>query len=203
MLVDYDPLLEYQVHCFNVSPKRLLSLFSLSDLSTVVRYFVRAEADGTTVGWDTYFTIEHACESLTDVYFKTPYGGIGTILCEITESEVIQEGTEICLNTACGVSRTERAKYGGRMMNNLRAYERITLRARANFSEEEVEYFKSVKASPERWVQIPETGEAPGYIAKRLNVEAGGVRVYQVGEYIDLVITGTVQDIALQTPKGV
>jgi len=209
-LVDYAPVLVNQVHCFNVSPGRLLSLFSLPDLSTVSKFFVRAEAWDTgvigTIGWETYIGVEHSCSTLTDVYFKTPAGGIGTLLCEITETEMVQEGTEICLNVACGVSRSESAKYSGRMMNQMRAYEKITLRARRNFDPEEVEYFKSLKASPERWVQVPETGIIPfggSWIAKRLLVEPGGVRIFQTGDYIDLEITGTVQDTKLQTPRGV
>lgn len=208
--VSVDPILEYQVHCFNVSPGRLIDLFSLTDLSNVVKYAVMvtssASGGGTTIGWQTFFVIEHSCQNLIDVYFKTPPGGIGTILCEITDSEINQEGTEICLSTPCGTTRQEVARYGGRMLNNIRSYEKVTLRARRNFSTEEVEYFKSVKASPERWIQVSETGETPfggSYIAKRLIVEPGGVKVFQSGEYIDLVITGTIGDIPVQTPRGI
>jgi hypothetical protein len=205
--VDYAPILEYKVHCFNVSPARLLTLFGLVDLSTVSHYFVRATADtGDPVGWETYFAIEHACENMVDVYFKTPPGGIGTLLCELVESEIVQEGTEICLNVPCGASRAEQAAYGGRMMNNIRAYEKVTLRARRNFTPEEIEYFKSLKASPERWIQVEETGEIPfggAWIAKKLLVEPGGVRIYQQGEYIDLVITGSIGELTVQTPRGV
>lgn len=201
---NHDPLLAYQVHCFNVSPGRLLSLFSLADLSTVSHYFIRATADsGDPVGWDTYFAIEEACEGLVDVYFKTPPGGIGTILCEMTEREVVQDGSEICLNTPCSTSNLESAKYGGRMLSQIRSYEKVTLRARRNFSDEEVAYFRSLKASPERWIQVPETGETGGYIAKRLLVDTGGVKIMQSGEYIDLIITGTMQDIPIQSPRRV
>lgn len=199
---NHDPLQAYQVHCFNVSPGRLLSLFSLVDLSTVSHYFIRATADsGSVVGWDTYFSVEEACEGLVDVYFKTPAGGIGTMLCELTETEVIQEGTEICLNTPCGTSRLEGAKYSGRMYTQVRSYEKVTLRARRNFSEEEVAYFRSLKASPERWVQVPETGVLGDYIAKRLLIDTGGIKILQSGDYIDLVITGTLQDIPIQSPR--
>lgn len=208
VLVDYDPILEYQVHCFNVSPGRLLSLFSLVNLTTVSHYFVRAEAwDDTnlidTVGWEIYMAIEQACENLTDVYFKTPPGGIGTLLCEIIEKETVQEGTEICLNIPCSTTRTEKAKYSGRMLTNIRAYEKITLRARRNFQEQEVAYFASLKASPERWVQIEETGIGGTWIAKRLLVDTGGIRIFQTAEYIELTITGSLADIPLQSPRKV
>lgn len=201
---NHDPLLAYQVHCFNVSPGRLLSLFGLADLSTVSHYFIRATADsGDPVGWDTYFSIEEACDGLVDVYFKTPPGGIGTILCEMIEREIIQEGTEICLNTPCSTGNLESAKYSGRMLSQLRSYEKVTLRARRNFSDEEVAYFKSMKASPERWIQWPETGETGGYIAKKLVVDTGGVKIMQSGDYIDLIITGLMQDLSIQTPRRV
>ena len=93
------------------------------------------------------------------------------------------------------------------MYNQLRAYEKITLRARRNFSEDEVEYFKSLKASPERWIQVEETGYAPPvydrqFMAKRLLIDTGGVKIMQVGEYIDLIIEGQLQDIPLQTPRN-
>lgn len=210
--VDHDPLLNYQVHCFNVSPRNLLALFSLSDLSTVSHYSIKAEAWDNNpaplddIGAETYFAIEESCENLVDVYFKTPPGGIGTILCELTSREIIQEGTEILLDTPCNTSREEKAKYAGRMLNNTRAYERVTLTARRNYNAQEVEYFRSLKASPERWLQVYETGyNTPilaGYVAKRLNIDTGGIRIYQSGEYVDLVITGTTSDIPTQTARA-
>lgn len=89
------------------------------------------------------------------------------------------------------------------MLSQIRSYEKVTLRARRNFSDEEVAYFRSLKASPERWIQVPETGETGGYIAKRLLVDTGGVKIMQSGEYIDLIITGTMQDIPIQSPRRV
>lgn len=205
--VNYSPVEEYKVHCFNVSPKRVKTLFSIADLSLVSHYSVEAQADGGNyVGAETYFTLEHACENMVDVYFKTPPGGIGTLLCEVTEREVIQEGNEICLNTPCAETRGEKAKYSGRMLNNIRSYERITLTARRNFNPEELEYFRSLKASPERWIQVLETGLTgpflKTYVAKRFLVDTGGVRIYQAGEYIDLVITGVIGDMPIQTPRN-
>lgn len=206
--VSYDPTQEFKVHCFNVSPKRLLSLFSLTDLDNVVKYFVTATADlsGATLGTETYFVLDRSCENVTDLYFKTPYGGIGTLLCEVIEKETRQEGTEICLNTACATSRFEAAKYGGRMLNNLRSYETITLRARRNYSDEEVEFFRSMKASPERWIQVEQYGEVDyggEWMAKRFNVEPGGIRIFKQGQYVDLEVTGYVADTPIQSPRGV
>jgi len=207
--VAYEALGVNQVHCFNVSPKRLISIFSLTDISDVVKYQVSAIATdddeditGETVGWETFFTIDHACENVTDVYFKTPPGGIGTILCEVIQKDVVQEGTEICLNTPCATTRVEAAKNSGRMLNQIRAYDTIRLRARRNFSEQEVAYFRSLKASPERWIQVEETGEGGTYVAKRLLIEPGGINIYQYGEYVDLIIDGKLQDIPIQNPRN-
>lgn len=208
--VNYSPLEDFKVHCFNVSPKRLIALFSLpSSLATVSHYFVKATADtGDTVGWETYFYIEHACENMVDVYFKTPPGGIGTILMDVVDRDIVQEGTEICLNTSCSTTRQEAAKYGGKTQNRIRSYDTVTLKARRSFNDEEVAYFRSLKASPERWIQVAETGLTGAgylnnYIAKRLLVDTGGIRIYQNGEYVDLIITGKTGDIPLQTPRNV
>lgn len=213
--VDYLPLAPYQVHCFNVSPLKLKTIFSLTDLDDVSHYFVRAEAWSSggsllqTVGWETYFAIEEICENVIDVYFKTPPGGIGTLLCEVQEKEIIQEGTEICLDTPCSLTRVEKAAYGGRGVNQIRNYEKITLKARRNFTPEDVAYFRGLKASSERWIQVENTYLQFSYdadllyTAKRLLVDPGGVKIYQTGEYIDLVITGSIGDVDVQNPKGV
>ena len=38
------------------------------------------------VGEEIVFGVEHDCgDNIRDVYFLTPQGGIGTLLCEITE----------------------------------------------------------------------------------------------------------------------
>ena len=84
-------------------------------------------------------------------------------------------------------------------MNQIRSYEKVTLKARRNFADDEVAYFRSLKASPERWIQIAETGEPGHYMAKKLIVDTGGVKIMQSGEYIDLIIEGTLQDIPIQS----
>lgn len=205
---------EWQVHNFNVSPKRLISLFSLVDLSDVSHYFVRATALDEfaasigIVGWDTYFSVEDPCEKTTDLYFLTPYGGIGTILCDIVEEGITQDAQEICLDVPVMATRQETARYGGYMQNQIKNQETVTLRCRRNYTEDEVAYFKSMKASPERWIQVPETGldgsgQLYNYIAKRFLVDPGGVKIFQEGDYIELLITGKIgNEIKVQNPRN-
>lgn len=205
---------EYQVHNFNVSPKRLISLFSLVNLDDVSHYFVKALARDEfaapigTVGWETYFAVEQPCEETTDLYFLTPYGGIGTILCDVVEKSLNQQAQEICLDVPVMATRQETARYGGYMQNQVRNQESITLRCRRNYSEEEVAYFKSMKASPERWIQVAETGldgsgQLYNYIAKRFLVDPGGVQIFQEGDYIELVVSGKIgSEIIVQNPRN-
>lgn len=212
--VIYPFAAEWQLHNFNVSPKRLLSLFSLVDLSTVSHYFVRATARDefaspiATIGWETFFAIEQPCEETTDLYFLTPYGGIGTLYCDIVEKSINQQAQEICLDVPVMATRQETARYGGYMQNQVKNQESITLRCRRNYTEDEVAYFKSVKASPERWIQVPETGldgvgNLYNYIAKRFLVDPGGVQIFQEGDYVELIITGKIgSEIIVQNPRN-
>lgn len=211
--VFYDPIDEWELHNFNVSPKRLLSLFSLVDLSDVSHYFVRATAvdefgNGNTIGYETYFAVESPCEETTDLYFLTPYGGVGTIYCDVVERSINQSAQEICLDVPVMATRQETAKYGGFMQNQVRNQESITLRCRRNYTEDEVAYFKSLKASPERWIQVPETGldgsgQLYNYIAKRFLIDTGGVQIFQEGDYIELIISGKIgNEIIVQNPRN-
>ena len=212
--VIYPFAAEWQVHNFNVSPKRLLSLFSLVNLNNVSHYFVRATARDSfaspigTIGWETYFAIEQPCEETTDLYFLTPYGGIGTLYCDIVEKRIDQQAQEICLDVPVMATRQETARYGGYMQNQVKNQESIVLRCRRNYTEDEVAYFKSFKASPERWIQVPETGlDGSGqlykYIAKRFLVDPGGVQIFQEGDYVELIVSGKIgSEIIVQNPRN-
>jgi len=212
--VIYPFAAEWQLHNFNVSPKRLLSLFSLVDLSTVSHYFVRATARDefaspiATIGYETFFAIEQPCEETTDLYFLTPYGGIGTLYCDIVEKSINQQAQEICLDVPVMATRQETARYGGYMQNQVKNQESITLRCRRNYTNDEVAYFKSFKTSPERWIQVPETGldgvgNLYNYIAKRFLVDPGGVQIFQEGDYVELIITGKIgSEIIVQNPRN-
>lgn len=210
----YDFAAEWQVHNFNVSPKRLLSIFSLSNLDNVSHYFVKAVAMDSlgfaieTVGWETYFSVEQPCEETTDLYFLTPYGGIGTLYCDIVEKSINQQAQEICLDVPVMSTREETARYGGFMQNQIKNQEIVTLRCRRNYTDDEVAYFKSFKTSPERWIQVAETGldgsgQLYNYIAKRFLVDPGGVQIFQEGDYVELIVSGKIgNEITVQNPSN-
>lgn len=203
----------YQVMNFNVSPQRVADdsaggtlVSEIGKYTVVVKGQNAGDTEFAFLSEEIVFGVEHECgDSIVDVYFLTPPGGIGTLLCEITESEIIQEGTEICLDTPCNTSRTEAAKYGGRQLANVRSYDKVTIRSRENYGDEWREYFRSFKASPDRYIMVKEetpTAFETSYIAKRFNPEPGGIKIYQTAEYIELVATGTLADIPVQFPRN-
>ena len=211
-VITYPACQWYQVMNFNVSPQTVADESNIGTLvSEIGKYTVIVKAlnsdssEFAFVSEEIVFGVEHDCgDNIRDVYFLTPQGGIGTLLCEITESEIVQEGTEICLDTPCATSRLEAAKYGGRQLSNLRSYDRVTIKSREQYGEQWREYFRSFKASPDRYIMVKE--EAPNtittYLAKRFNPEPGGIKIFQTAEYIDLVATGTLADIPVQSPKN-
>lgn len=207
--VEYPQIAWYQVWNFNITPALVASFVPVSVANLVsftvqVKAYDAGETDFAIVSETLTFGVDHDCDESTDIYFVTPQGGIGTIQCEITESEIIQEGTEICLDTPCATSRTESSKYSGRRLGNLRSYDRVTLKSRHQYGEDWREYFRSFKASPDRYLQVKEkkTVGSDSWIAKRFNPEPGGIKIYQTAEYIDLVVTGTLADIPVQSPKN-
>ena len=203
-LVDYQPCEWWQVKHFNVSVGRVLTLSGLA-IEELAAYEIHVEpkdSAGINVGHPgteyKKFVVNHQCENTTDVYFVTPPGGIGTMLVQIVEEEVEQQGNEICMDVPCGTSLSEVPKYGGRSLANVRSFERITIQAVDDDSPEKLAYFKSFKSSPERWLRV---ASGNGWAAKKFIVETGGVKVFQRGQNIELVATGYLADIPLQTPK--
>ncbi|MCB0542105.1 MAG: hypothetical protein KDC70_01220 [Saprospiraceae bacterium] len=211
--VDYTPAVWYQVYNFNVSPGRVFSLFSITDPSTVSKYFVRAEAWQNsplslldTVGAETYFVLDHSCDAdLIDCYFRSSAGGIDTLLVTRMESTVEHTGTEICLSVPCGTSRTEAAKYGGRFQSGVRVYQKITISAKANYTDEQVRHFMDFKRSTERWIKVKELSPSAAditYIAKSFSIEPGGVKIFRSGEFVELTATGVLSDLPTAAAKS-
>lgn len=203
----------WQVMNFNVSPQRIADE---SDLATAVedigKYSIQivafdaGETEFAFVSEELVFGVEHDCEdNIRDAYFLTPQGGIGTLVCELMETEIVQEGTEICLDTPCTTDRLEAAKYSGRQLANIRNFERVTIKSRQNYGDEWVRYFRSFKASPDRYLMVKDevpTAFETSYTAKRFNPEPGGIKIFQAAEYIDLIATGTLADVPVQFPKN-
>lgn len=211
-VITYPACQWYQVMNFNVSPQTVADESNIGTLvSEIGKYTVIVKAlnsdssEFAFVSEEIVFGVDHDCgDNIRDVYFLTPQGGIGTLLCEITESEIVQEGTEICLDTPCATSRTEAAKYGGRQLANIRNFDRVTIKSREQYGEQWREYFRTFKASPDRYLMVKEDqpNTLTTYIAKRFNPEPGGIKIFQTAEYIDLIATGTLADIPVQSPKN-
>ena len=200
----------YQVMNFNVSPQRIADESDLSTpVSEIGKYTIIVKAQNAAdtefafVSEEIAFGVEHDCsDAIRDVYFLTPQGGIGTLVCELIESEIVQEGTEICLDTPCSTSRLESAKYAGRGMTNIRNYDKVTIRSREQYGEQWREYFRAFKASPDRYLMVKEesANTLTTYIAKKFNPDTGGIKIFQNSEYIELVATGTLADVPVQSP---
>jgi hypothetical protein len=194
----------WQVKNMNVSPGRVLTVSGLTaaelERYTVLVFPVDDDQEPLNFGTEELnFVIERQCENTTDVYFVTPPGGIGTLLVTKIGADVEQSGNEICMDTPCATTFVEKAKYGGRSLSNVRAYDRITVRAVANYTEEDVDYFRSFKASAERWIRVP---YGSGWMARKFIIEPGAVKIFQTGERIELEATGYLGDIPLQAPKN-
>lgn len=197
--IEYNTCEYWQVKSFNVSPGRILAESTLADISELEAYEVKvdivdASLDIIDNGTEyKKYVIDRTCLDATDILFTTPPGGISPILVEKLEGEIVQEGTEICTASACNS-----AEYGGRTLTDFRNYERVTYRARRFYSEQEVQFFKGLKTSPERWVRRP---YGDGWIARKFIIETGGVKIFQSGEYVDLIATGYFSDIPYPNPK--
>ena len=126
------------------------------------------------------------------------------MLCQVDAREISQSGNEICLDIQCGDSAEEIAKYSGRGLSNIRNFERVTISAIEIYTDDQVNFFRSFKLSPERWIRVQKKTYSPfdvQWMAKRFLVEPGGVRIFQDGNRIELVATGFMADIPVQTPN--
>lgn len=209
-IIEYPAMETWKCFNFNVSPARVADLTAI-DISELVRYevnlraFDAGETDFRLVSELLKYEMDRSCNSLTDTYFLMPQGGIGTLIMDIDERSVFQEGVEICLDTDCAETRLDLAKYGGRMLTNIRSYEKVVLRSRQSYGEDILRYFRAFKASPERWIQVRDTtfdSSDVTYTAKRLLIATGGVKIFQSGEWVELVVEGIMGDIPVQTPRN-
>ena len=104
----------------------------------------------------------------------------------------------------CTATSLEVAKYGGKQLVNLKNSERITISAVEIYSDDQVDFFRSFKLSPERWIRVKQktySNSDVQWIAKRFIVDPGGVRIFQEGTRIELIATGYMADIPVQTPS--
>ena len=212
--LEYDAPEWYQVVNSNISPIRIADIASV-DLIDIKEYSVEVQlrdvtdtpisVDGSIVALDAgRYVISDCIGQETDIYFVCPPGGVATMLCMVNEKEVGQTGTEICLDVPCSATRLEVAKYGGKQLVNLKNSERVTISAVEIYSDEQVGFFRSFKLSPERWIRVKQktySNSDVQWIAKRFIVDPGGVRIFQEGTRIELIATGYMADIPVQTPN--
>lgn len=148
--------------------------------------FVSGGANGTTGG-------------ATDLYFVMPESGLGTLLVSIDEKEINQDAVEILLDVPCEATRLEAASMRGKSFTGVRSYDRLTFRVVRNYTDADVAFFANFKRSPQRWVQVPSDDGYTGYIAKKLLIEPGGIKIYKSGEKIELIAIGYLQDTPIQS----
>lgn len=212
--IDYSAPQWYQVVNTNISPARVAAITGVA-LNNLKEYTVEVQlrdAGGDIIPVNGFsnamdsgrYVISDCIGKETDVYFVTPPGGIATMLCMVDSKEVVQNGTEILLNTPCNVSPEYAAKYAGRNLANLRNYERVTISAVEIYTEDQVNFFRAFKLSPERYIRVQKKTYSSSdiqWIAKRFIVEPGGVQIFKDGDRIELVATGFMDDIPVQTPS--
>lgn len=189
---------------FNVSPKFVLD--NAPTLTEADLDFYEVQVIGTDPGTgDPLFNASeylrfvpgHCCDGTTDIYFLTPAGGIGTLVVRIDERSVVQDGQEVNLQIACGTSRLDKARYGGRTMVNLRSYEQIKFTVFASNNLEWQRWLKHFRASPQHWIRVEdELGGSP--FARKLLLEPGSGTIFKTGEGIEFTTTGYLTDISTQ-----
>ena len=187
----------YGIDAVNVSPRYIDSLFGSATIDTIDHYTVYIVANNVRITEIfTYYVIE-GCDSDTDtdLYFLTPPGGIGTIPVQIIGNDAVQQGDEILLDVPCTASSADKGRYGGRTLSNIRSYESFKFRAYENGAI--TDYFRDLKLSPQRWVR--RTAEDGSWVARKLIIEPGGIKIYEDGVNVTAEVTGYLGDIIIQS----
>lgn len=194
---------------FNVSPRYVLD--NAPTLTEETLDFYEVQVIGVTIPDDEVFDMTeylryvpgHCCDETTDIYFLTPAGGIGTILAEVEQRELVQDGQEISLQVDCGDTRSNRGRYGGRTLVSIRNYERITFRIDTPQTTDWERWLKHFRSSPQHWIKVlDETGFGLGVpgepIAKKLIIQPDAAQIARSGGGIEFRCTGYLADIPTQ-----
>lgn len=148
------------------------------------------------------------CEEVTDLYFLTPPGGWGTQVVKIESREVQREGQEVKIAVACDDSRVDKARQGGRTIQTLRSFERISFVIYALNDDENRRWLKHLTASPQHKIKVagervfsvfPKAEVSP--LAKKFLLDLDSIRISETGREIEYRATGYLQDIPTQ--KGI
>lgn len=201
------PNSSFGINAVNTSPSFVVSLgLSGVTIDNIESYacaiFTQNSATPTDVTQITeahIFYVMQVCDSAqhTDIYFLDKLGGIGTLPVEIIEETANQVGDEILLDVPCSASREDKARYGGRTLGNIRSNISYTLRTFFKGGDEYLDFFRSMKLSPQRWIRT--TDETGAFVARKFIVEPGGVKVFQEGPRVSLEVSGYMGDIVIQS----
>jgi hypothetical protein len=191
-------LQRWQVEQFNVSPAYLetlgVNLNNVLYYDVIGRYYDGGLAVGN--GFEQFrFILSNDCFGTTDLYFANSLGGITTVLVEKDAADMEQGFTEILTEVACETSRETKAKYKGRGMADLINTERFTFSAVEGDTPEQRANWADLKASPQRWLRVNSNdmidAVTPKWVARKLLIDAGGIRVFENAGKLILTVTGS------------
>lgn len=204
----------YNPVCFNVSPQFVLDNAPTMTAANLVRYDVTVFGTTPADIGDVLFAATESisflpsscCEEKTDLYVLTPAGGFATQLIEIQQRAIVKDGQEINLQVPCGtVEGSDRAKYGGRTMVNLRSYEKIDFTFQLPRTVEAVRWMKHVRQSPQTMLKVfsegvysISAGDKGTPIARKFIIDPSTVTTYAVGEALEFKASGYLADIPTQ-----
>lgn len=208
-----DGSLSTQPVCFNVSPQYVLDNAPTLTAANLVRYDVTVFGANVSDPEDVLFNAceimtylpSHCCDDKTDLYVLTPPGGFATQTIEVLERSIVKDGQEVNIQIDCGTSRSNRAKYGGRNMVNLRTYEKIDFVFRLPNTPESVRWMRHVRQSPQTMIKVygegiysVSTSNKGNPLAKKFIIDPSSVTTYVAGGGLEFKATGYMGDIPTQ-----
>lgn len=199
--------------CFNISPGYVLAEAATATQATLARYDVQVvgvnpvDTDDVLFNATEFMTYYpgHCCDEKTDLYVLTPPGGFATQVVEVLNRSVVKEGQEVNLHVACSTSRTNKAKYGGRTIARIRAYEKIDFVFRMPNTPESVRWMKHIRQSPQTMIKtfgegiysVSQTNKGTAF-AKKFIIDLDTVTTFVVGEGLEFSASGYTADIPTQ-----
>lgn len=196
----------YQCVNFNTSPAFVLANAPTLTAANLAGYDVQvfglenfSEHVLFTASEKLHYDVINACNECTDLYFLSGPGGIGTQIATVQEREIVTSGTEIMINSSCDLSNSDKARYGGRSLNSLRSYEKISFVIDLPNSTEFERWAKDFRKSPQHWIKVFDYEGNP--FARKILLENNTIKVYKNGEGIKVEATGYLADIPTQ--KGI
>lgn len=192
---------------FNISPAFISETLGLTMDSTVSYYTVAAAGIDNTVGAAVLFRFETItyifntgcsdADEVTDLYFVTSPGGIGTLPVTVDRVEITQEGNAVDFGDNCSTDAHIRSSTGGKSLTVTANYKSLTLSTIVDHSTDIERFFSDMRKSPHRWVKVSDG--AGGWVARKFLADTGGIEVRRTGETVQLTVTGRFLDEAAQS----